>query len=347
MFINARLLIAFSLLLQVTSIYSHVGYCQDYTSIRGANEPSVVFIHSKRTRKDGTGIPENNYGTGFLISKDGHVLTASHVVLKDDDQTIVDTSGSIRSRHGQRYKLEPIKRDEDLDIALLMFPDVGIDWKPVTFGNSRSVPKDAHLYALGFPGNFELSPATGILSNKFGPKGTWQTTLPINRGHSGGPVFDIAGKVVAIASAGSDEFQQITFVIPESYAIGLRQLALNIGWNMFDFASQSPSTPRTETISRKFVFYQAVDHEGQMSEKEFFCLPRGYEVTSIKPKVTTQNGPGTKLTGVSIDPVKTNCVAVSAFIKGAGVARIGPIIVDHKGRGWLGAELDVNGQRIK
>jgi hypothetical protein len=316
----------------------------DYTRIRAANENSVVFIHSKRTRKDGVGAPDESYGTGFIISQLGYVLTANHVILKADASTVVETKGTIRSRHNPKYKLELVKRDDDIDAALLLFPDVGVNWKPVEFGDSRGVPKDAPLYALGFPGNLDLAPATGILSNRFGPKGSWQTTLGINRGQSGGPVFDMNAKVIAIAAAGIDAYQGVTFAIPEAYVFGLRQLAAAPPSGGTQFV-QSPNTPDI-LATQRFVFYRAVDHEAQTSARELYCLPREYQIQNVEYHVTTQNGPGTRLLSVAADKAAKNCVAVEAFIKGAGVTKVGPIIVDHKGRGWLGVEVNVEGKKV-
>jgi hypothetical protein len=315
-------------------------HAQDTTKIRLENEDSTVFIHSRRVRKDGTGIAENSYGAGFIVSEFGHVITARHVILKPDPQTIVETVGSIRSRHNQKYPLEVVRPDDDIDTALLVFPDVGIQWKPVKMGDSRAVPKDGPLYALGFPGTFDLTPATGILSNRFGPHGIWQTTLQINRGHSGGPVFDLTGKVVAVASAGSDEYQAITFAIPEAYFRGLIQMASTIHYTDIAYTSLS-SAVQKDPISQKFTFYRAVDHEGHATPQVPFCVPEGYRVTDMKSVITTKNGPGTDLVSVTPDKGKRNCVVVSAKINGAGVDKFGDIIVNHRGRGWLGVDLTV------
>ena len=214
---------------------------QDYSAIRRANEDSVVFIHSTRARKDGTGSVEHYYGSGFIISESGFVTTANHVVPREDENTVVETKGTVRSRHGTAYKLEPVKRDVEIDVMLLVFPDVGVKWKPVARGNSKTVPTDAPLVALGFPGTSDLSSAPGILSNKVGPKGLWQTTMPINRGNSGGPVFDLTGKLVAIASAGNDTMQGVTFAIPESYAMGLIQIASNPYSHLIEAAIAAPT----------------------------------------------------------------------------------------------------------
>lgn len=345
-------------------------YAQDYSSIRKANEDSVVFIHSVRTRKDGTGSPEHHWGTGFIVSDGGYVATANHVVTKDDDNTLVATTGAIRSRYSTAYKLEPVKRDPEVDVMLLVFPDVGVKWKPVTRGNSKAVPTDAPLFALGFPGSSDLSSAPGILSSKFGPKGVWQTTMPINRGNSGGPVFDATGKVVAIASAGNDAMQGVTFAIPESYASGLIQIAsLNVLANTINYAwtgstpnavraaggdwldmsyvyGQTTTDARISEVLGKFVFYRTVDHDAKSTVAEKHCLPSSYRVRTIRYGVAAQNGQETKLGSVEIDPDNENCVTVKAVISGVGVTKVGPITIEQMGRGWLGVDVRVEGIKV-
>lgn len=315
---------------------------QDYARVRAENENSVVFIHSIRTRKDGKGIAENSYGTGFITSADGHVMTASHVVFNEDSDHIVETKGAIRSRHGQLYKLESVRRDEQSDVMVLMFPDVGINWKPVKFGDSRSIKKEAKLYTLGFPGT-DLAPALGILSNKFGPKGVWQTTLPINRGNSGGPIFDTGGKVIAIALSGDELKQQITFAVPESYVAGLRYIASSIRTYDMVFA-MAPVYGTAGNVSQKFQFYESVDAKTTIWKGESYCLPDGFEVTHVKGIATTKSGSGSKLLGFDKDVEKSNCVMVKASI-GGDVTRESP--VPEVGIHWFGMNVLVEGRKAR
>jgi len=200
----------------------------DYSEVRKANQSSVIFISSERMRKDGTGVPTRSTGTGFIVSDVGHAISASHVVLDESSDTVVTTWASIGSRNSRdRFPVEVVKREPELDLILLALQiPASFTTQPVQIGGSSTMSLDAALYALGFPGRSDLAPATGILSNRSGPKGRWQTTLAINRGNSGGPVFDPKTKrVVAIAWAGDDSAQQVTYAIPESYASGLLQLA--------------------------------------------------------------------------------------------------------------------------
>jgi len=95
------------------------------------NQDSIVFIHSERRQKDGTGSPEESYGTGFLISSQGHVLTALDVILESSPGTIVENTGAVGSRHNTTYKLEFVRSDSNLDAAILLLPDVGHAFKPI------------------------------------------------------------------------------------------------------------------------------------------------------------------------------------------------------------------------
>ena len=201
---------------------------QDYSAIRKANQDSVIFITSHRDSRDGAAARAESTGTGFIITEYGHVISANHVILDESPNTIVKVWGWIGSRNSvSKYPMEVVKRDPELDLVLLQLQiPSSLSTRPVKVGRSSNVALDSALYALGFPGTSDLSPATGILSNRSGPKGRWQTTLGINRGNSGGPVFDPkTNSVVAIAWAGNDAAQQITYVIPESYASNLMQLA--------------------------------------------------------------------------------------------------------------------------
>jgi hypothetical protein len=310
---------------------------QNTLQIREANQDSVVFIHSQKTRRDGSTSPQHNYGTGFIIPGQGYILTASHVIFEQDPDSVVETTASIRSRFNQSYRVELVKRDLDVDGALLLLPEVGVQWKPVSLGASSGVPNDAQLYALGFPGSSDLSPALGILSNHFGPGGTWQTTLQIDKGDSGGPVFDMNGKVVAVAMAGQDESRAITYARPIQHLLGLFQLAVS--------ALRAPTEPvvASATITQVFDFYQSVDSDQGRSFQQRYCLPENYVVAKIDQSITTENGP-TKLNSVKTDVSQKNCVVLNADVQGFGVDRIGPIIVNYRGRGWLGVHLTVQGK---
>jgi len=311
---------------------------QDVGAIRKSNMASVLFLHATVLSPDGGAVLKEDSGSGFILSANGHVLTAGHVIPADVGA--LEIEGYLASAPLQKFKLELVTRDTNLDLALLQLPDPGAgSWKPVTWGSSATVPEDAPLYALGFEQD-TFSSSQGFLRSKYGPKGTWKTSLPINHGDSGGPVFDLSGKVIAVAAGGYETANAITIVIPENYTRGLRQLA-----------SAAPAQDNLlalngSKVSRIFQFYKSVDSEVVTPQdvSERYCLDEGFAVTNVKTSVTTLNGP-TKLTSVAKSPDKANCVDLKGFVTGQGVDRVGPIVVNHKGRGWLGVELTVDGQK--
>jgi S1-C subfamily serine protease len=314
-----------------------------YNSIRKSNEDKVIYIQSTKKRKDGVGAPEKNFGTGFLLTEEGHVLTASHVVLQADADTMVETTGRFGSAKTPPFELEFIKRDRDADAVLLQFPNTLRKLHGVTIGDSKRVPEDVPLYVLGFPVPlFNLNAGTGILSSKYGPQGRWVTSIPLNRGNSGGPIFDIKGHVIAIAIAGADEAQAITYAIPISHVNGLIDMvAINASSLRVNF------TNNRKEASQTFAFYQAVGHEKETISDETFCLPRNYRVTEFVEQIATQNGPETKMVSLARATKSSNCVVMTAQVKGLGVEKIGPITTEYKGRGWIGGNLLVRGEKVK
>jgi hypothetical protein len=287
-------------------------------------------------------VPETFEGTGFIISEAGYVITASHVVPKTDQNTAVITTGAVRSRHGQAVTLEPVRRDDEVDVLMLMFPDVGTKWKPVKFGNSKTVPIEAELIALGFPSNLDLSSANGRLSSKFSRQGRWQTTMPINPGNSGGPIFDITGKVVAIAVSGDTSKQGVTFAIPESYAGGLIQMA-SLTVPAF-FTSVDRLKYNEKFVSVDHLFYKTVDHSARVPVNEKYCLPEEYVIATARYEVASFEGSETKVESIIVDPQNKNCALLRGVIQGSGTKQIGPITVDQFGRGGLGVKVMIEGK---
>ncbi len=190
-------------------------FAQIPSIIQRKNQNSIVFVHSERRQKDGTGSPEDSYGTGVLISSQGNVLTASHVILNPTPDTIVENSGAVGSRHNTPYKLEFVRSDSTLDSAILRLPDVWQPWQPVAgFYPSRSMNNGDPLFTLGFPQTSDLTVAQGVLVDRLGPRGWWQTTIPIDPGSSGSPVFDSQGRVVALAVSGIKADPPVSYVVP-------------------------------------------------------------------------------------------------------------------------------------
>ena len=312
-------------------------------AIRLHNMASVLLVHAWLKSSNGTSAGDE-YGTGFIITTTGYVLTANHVLPVRTPDTELVIEGFLASNPPLSLALHYIKNDTDLDLVLLQLGDPGANpWIPVTFGDADGVPDQATLYALGFPMK-TFSPSWGALRNRYGPNGSpdWLTSLNINHGDSGGPVFDIQGHVVAISDSGVDGGNGLTMVIPENLSRGLRALAGSGTLPPRPAVVSPDATSTTQT----FNFYQSAPSEVTVLQdrSEQFCLPEGYTVQGVSSRVTTQNGPS-KLNSVKKSTDKPNCVDVSASLAGLGVDMIGPVVVNHRGSGWLGAEINVTGRK--
>ena len=141
----------------------------------------------------------NNSSTGVLISDDGYILTASHVV------TGSKLSRSVITLHdGTKYNAVHLGRDERGDYALLKIEKKG-DWEYLELGDSASLEKDEACLMFGHPAGYQPDrPAVlrvGFYKGlKEGDDGCLQTTCIMMPGDSGGPLVDLDGKVIGVCS---------------------------------------------------------------------------------------------------------------------------------------------------
>ncbi|MEZ4600683.1 MAG: DegQ family serine endoprotease [Syntrophotaleaceae bacterium] len=156
---------------------------------------------------------ERSLGSGFIISKDGYILTNDHVVKGAEDIKVVLADG--RTFNG---KIQGI--DEGLDLALIQI-DTGREELPVAkLGDSEKLRVGEWVMAIGNPFGLEATVTVGIVSAKgrvigAGPYDNFiQTDASINPGNSGGPLFDSRGRVIGINTAIVAGGQGIGFAVP-------------------------------------------------------------------------------------------------------------------------------------
>ncbi len=180
---------------------------------------STVFISVEA--ESSTGAKATSSGNGFVVSSDGYVLTAGHVI--PNHYLKMKITGTLRSRDGAtKEDMELVARDPNFDFALLRFKDTSITPHPAHFGDPRQVlQSDSELYALGFPLHTEFSAKSGKLNGTGGPGGAWITSIPLNPGDSGGPVFNDQAQVVAMVASALKEAEGIKYVLPINLARNL------------------------------------------------------------------------------------------------------------------------------
>lgn len=136
--------------------------------------------------------------SGFIISKDGYILTNEHAVDNPSKVTVT-------LQDGHTYHAKVVGQDKKTDIALLKI-DAGHDLPVAPLGDSDRVRVGEWVMAIGNPFGFDHSVTAGIVSAKgrFIPDNFdqfLQTDASINPGNSGGPLIDLRGAVVGVNSA--------------------------------------------------------------------------------------------------------------------------------------------------
>ncbi|BAT59355.1 putative periplasmic serine endoprotease DegP-like precursor [Variibacter gotjawalensis] len=142
----------------------------------------------------------SSLGSGFIIdAKEGLVATNNHVIADADEVTVVLTDGT-------KLKAEVVGRDQKTDIALLKVKSEK-PLKDVKFGDSDGIRLGEWVIAIGNPFGLGGTVTQGIVSArnrdiKNGPYDNYiQTDASINRGNSGGPLFNLRGEVIGINTA--------------------------------------------------------------------------------------------------------------------------------------------------
>ena len=182
----------------------------DASSVYASAAPGVVDI-----------AVDNGSGTGFVVDKDGHIVTAAHVVNGA-------SSISVKFQDGTTRKATVLGQDEATDVAVIKIDPSGLTLHPLTLGSSASVGVGDDVAAIGDPFGYARSISTGIVSgvdrtikapNGFTVAHAIQTDAAMNPGNSGGPVLNADGQVVGIADqiatdGSADQSAGVGFAVP-------------------------------------------------------------------------------------------------------------------------------------
>jgi S1-C subfamily serine protease len=157
--------------------------------------------------KDGSPIAQ---GSGFLISKDGRILTNYHVIESGSSAIVKLPDGAFFAVDGL------LAFDEARDVAIIKAH--GEDFRTLTLGNSDQLQVGEEVVAIGNPLSLESTVSNGIISGirtveEEGGKFV-QVTTPISPGSSGGPLFNMAGEVVGITTLYIKGGENLNFAIP-------------------------------------------------------------------------------------------------------------------------------------
>src|ERR1700678_912210 len=192
---------------------------QNNISVYRKNIASVVNITSRVMTFDffyGL-VPQEGQGSGFVIDKEGHILTNYHVVAEARQL-------EVRLHNGKSYKATIVGTDKAHDLAIVQIKAPNL--LPMTLGDSTNLQVGQKVYAIGNPFGLAGTLTRGIVSSirqVHEPDGlendqATQTGAAINPGNSGGPLLNYRGEVIGIntmiASNGVEQSAGIGFAIP-------------------------------------------------------------------------------------------------------------------------------------
>jgi len=165
---------------------------------------------------------QNSLGSGFIIDTAGIVVTNNHVIADADEITVILNDGT-------RLKAELLGTDKKVDLAILKVKS-DKQLKAVKFGDSDKLRLGEWVVAIGNPFSLGGTVTAGIVSARnrdinSGPYDNYiQTDAAINRGNSGGPLFNLEGEVIGINTAiisPSGGSIGIGFAVPSKAAVAV------------------------------------------------------------------------------------------------------------------------------
>ena len=256
-------------------------------------------------------------GSGFIISKDGYVMTNYHVV-KDADEIIVRLSDR------RELKAEIIGVDPRSDVALLKIDATGL---PVArIGKSSDLEVGEWVLAIGSPFGFDHSATAGIVSAKGRslPRENYvpfiQTDVAINPGNSGGPLFNQEGEVVGVNSqiySRTGGYMGLSFSIPIEVAM--------------DVADQLKTSGK---VSRGWLGVLIQDVTLDLAESFGMKHPRGALVAKVLPDSPALTS-GIKVGDIIVEFNKQEVLNSSNLPPIVGSSKVGvklPVTVIRNGR---------------
>ena len=177
-------------------------------------------------------VPQEGQGSGFIIDKDGHILTNYHVIANAREV-------EVTLHNKKKYKATVIGRDRSHDLAVIQIKAPGV--VPATLGDSKQLVVGQKVFAIGNPFGLSGTMTRGIISSLRPirtPEGAEieeaiQTDAAINPGNSGGPLLNSRGEVIGInsmiATGGSNQSAGIGFAIPINAAKAVINDLITIG----------------------------------------------------------------------------------------------------------------------
>ena len=213
--------------------------------------------------------PSRGVGSGFIVSKDGYVLTNAHVVADASEVTVKLTDR-------REFIAKVVGVDKRSDVALIKIAATGLP--TVRFGDSATLKPGQWVIAIGSPFGFANSVTAGVVSATARPLDEnyvpfIQTDAAINPGNSGGPLFNVDGQVVGMNAqiySRTGGYMGVSFAIPIDMALNVKEQLLTKG-----------------KVSRSRIGVAVQEVDQKLATSFGLGTPHGALVSNVEPK-----GPG-------------------------------------------------------
>ena len=258
---------------------------EDDSGTPGGHDPSDMLKKFFGGGDDSQSFRTEGSGTGFVVDKNGYIITNNHVIEKAD-RIKVRLAGDDTD-----YRARVIGTDSETDVAVLKI-DVKQPLEPVQIGNSDSVQTGDWVIAIGSPFGLQATVTAGIISaqrtNRDLPQaGAFQnflqTDAAINPGNSGGPLLNTRGEVIGVntmIATRSGSYEGIGFALPSNIAVKIYNDIIKQG-----------------RVVRGSIGIKFSSAPNQMDTLQAFGLNHGVLVESVAP-----DGPAGK-SGIKADDV--------------------------------------------
>jgi len=168
-------------------------------------------------------------GTGIAVSRNGYIVTSYHVIEGGNYLEVTINEGDYTASYNARL----VVKDENNDLAILKIDDMrfeGLADITYSFGTTAA-EVGQQVFALGYPlitsMGSELKLTDGLISSQTGYKGdvsTYQVSVPVQPGNSGGPLFDRNGSLIGIIKAKHSKAENVTYAVKSRNILNLIEL---------------------------------------------------------------------------------------------------------------------------
>jgi S1-C subfamily serine protease len=240
----------------------------DAARIYAERAAGVVTLYAYFGDASAAGDGPASQGSGFVVSPEGYVLTNSHVITTAGESPTDDVRPAsqvfVRFADGDRVAGEIVGWDIFDDVGVVKVDPNDHALRPVPLGDSSAVVVGESVAAIGSPFGEETSLAVGVVSatnrsidsltSRYDLFGAIQTDAPINKGNSGGPLFDARGRVIGINAqirSQSGNGEGVGFAVPINAAKRSMRQLIDTGEVSYSYVGVT-TEDLTPSIAREF-----------------------------------------------------------------------------------------------